>query len=190
MAKVDTMSNHFMERFVGSQGSNSFYIEDIVSIALGNLIYTKSLNKKNPYAINFCGNIDLAEYFYILIEESIFKRKTISPNLDMERFLWNYTSGEERNSKYKDFLANNKISIQNLKELQQLNAQQFNKLGEAYTVGYAIGDKNKIPVAEQASRQLIDCVRTATENAQQLYYPSNYQNGLENTGTKDILMVY
>ena len=114
--EIETVSNRFMERFVGNDGLGALNTLMDDSVSRGSVVYPKAFNKEHPYAINWGGNYELARKFFDKVKMRQLETKAANPQNDPEEIVENLRPTE---MEYKEYIESQEELIEYLKTIQK-----------------------------------------------------------------------
>lgn len=103
LSKNDAFGTKFLKRFTKYNGIDATNLDMDDSTASGNLVF--SIDKQNPFDINFGGNEDIARKFYSMVLKKILSSKAKNSDNDIDELINNFVDDTQR-----QLMGDNKIS--------------------------------------------------------------------------------
>lgn len=122
----DAFGTRFLKRFTNYRGIDATNLDMDDSTAIGSLVF--SLDKNQPYDINFNGNDKVARQFYGMVLSKILSKKALNSDVEVEDLLTNFID-EEQESLIGDVDKKNiqRIIEENAKKARDYTFKSLNK---------------------------------------------------------------
>lgn len=182
----DAFGTRFLKRFTNYRGIDATNLDMDDSTAIGSLVF--SLDKNQPYDINFNGNDKVARQFYGMVLSKILSKKALNSDVEVEDLLTNFID-EEQESLIGDVDKKNiqRIIEENAKKARDYTFKSLNKqdLTSSADSNAAEQIKSKHDTSDsaeeeaQANIRAADAIQQRIERLERLYQLQNTINNMK-----------